>query len=150
MLKKLIYTALIALSIIFISTFCLAAENIGNMATDAKDSVRNAVGGAENVLENAANSVGNMIHSGTNAVENAGNKMTEGIQNMTGSSNSTISSSNNNSYTATRTSTGESTFMRMGSTAWTWLILGIAAIAIVALVWYYSMQFTTNKNNDKY
>ena len=56
---------------------------------------------------------------------------------------------NNNGYTATRTSTGESTFMGMGSTAWTWLILGIAAIAIVALVWYYSMQFT-NKNNNRY
>ena len=70
-------------------------------------------------------------------------------QNMTGNSNSSISTSNDG-YTATRTSTGEATFMGMGSTAWTWLIIGIAAIAIVALVWYYSMQFTNKNNNNKY
>ena len=56
---------------------------------------------------------------------------------------------NNGDYTATRTSTTQATFMGMNATAWTWLILGIAAIAIVALVWYYSMQLRdANSHND--
>ena len=53
---------------------------------------------------------------------------------------------------ATRTSTAattENTFMGMNATAWTWLILGIAAIAIIALVWYYSAQFTSSHHNDQ-
>ena len=39
--------------------------------------------------------------------------------------------------------------MGMTANAWTWLIIGIAAIAIIAVVWYYSMQFTnTNRHNN--
>ena len=51
-------------------------------------------------------------------------------------------------YSATRTST-DATLMGMNATAWTWLILGLAAIAIVALVWYYSMQVTSSNYKDK-
>ena len=36
----------------------------------------------------------------------------------------------------------------MSSSAWTWIILAIAAIAIIAAVWYYSMQFTNNRHDD--
>ena len=53
---------------------------------------------------------------------------------------------NNGSYTATRTATATNgTLLGMNSTAWTWLILGIATIAIVALVWYYGKQYDNNK-----
>jgi len=42
--------------------------------------------------------------------------------------------------------------MGMTSTAWTWLILAVAAVAIIALVWYYSNQITrdnySNRNDD--
>ena len=38
--------------------------------------------------------------------------------------------------------------MGMSSNTWSWLILGIAAIAIIALVWYYSMQLNNNRRND--
>ena len=54
---------------------------------------------------------------------------------------------NNSNYTATRTATTNQTFMGMSSTAWTWLIIGIAGIAIVALVWYYGSQIRTS-NDD--
>ena len=160
MLKKLFYIALVAVSLIFISTFCFATDNLQGMAGDAVNGTRNIVGGAENAIEGAANGIGNMVKDGTNSVENMGNQMTQGLQNSTTETSNESQTSNNSisgsitgsddsGYTASRTSTGDSTFMGMGSTAWTWLILGIAAIAIVALVWYYSMQFT-NKNNNRY
>ena len=53
----------------------------------------------------------------------------------------------NGRYNTSRTST-EGTLMGMSSNGWTWLILGIAAIAIIAVVWYYSMQFTNKNNNN--
>ena len=55
-------------------------------------------------------------------------------------------------YSATRTSTTDTTnntFWGMNATAWTWLIIGLAAIAIVALVWYYSMQITSSDYKDR-
>ena len=36
----------------------------------------------------------------------------------------------------------------MNATAWTWLILGIATIVIVALVWYYGAQTRSSTNRD--
>ena len=36
----------------------------------------------------------------------------------------------------------------MSSTMWTWLILAIAAVVIVALVWYYSNQISNKRNYD--
>ena len=39
-------------------------------------------------------------------------------------------------------------FMGMNATTWTWLIIGIAAIAIIALVWYYSSQLKSSSNYD--
>ena len=75
-----------------------------------------------------------------NAVKDTGNNMEKDTRATTG----------NNTYTATRTSTdGRATFMGMNGTAWTWLILGIAAIAIIAVVWYYSMQVTSENNNSR-
>ena len=52
-------------------------------------------------------------------------------------------------YEATRTSLDvEPTFIGMNSTVWTWLIIGIIAIAIFALIWYYTMQLRTDDYND--
>ena len=50
---------------------------------------------------------------------------------------------NNNNYTVTRTS-ADNTMMGMNSTAWTWIIIGIAAIGIIAIVWYYTSQTNSN------
>ncbi|MBR6505146.1 MAG: hypothetical protein IKT41_05550, partial [Clostridia bacterium] len=43
---------------------------------------------------------------------------------------------NNGNYTATRTAT----FMGMDGNTWTWFIIGLVGIAIVALVWAYYTQ----------
>ena len=60
-------------------------------------------------------------------------------------------------YTTSRTDTAVTTraatpnagtFLGMNSTTWTWVVLAIAVVAIVALVWYYSNQITNNRRYD--
>lgn len=91
----------------------------------------------------------------SNTAKNVTEDMENGAKNMTNSVSNTMSSgstrnSDNNNYTATRTmaDTSPATFMGMTANTWTWLIMGIAAIAIVALVWYYSNQLRTSNYND--
>lgn len=144
--KKFFVSLAIILFTICSFTFCFATDN-GNGLGDAANNVRNFVGGVENTVENAAKDVSNTSKNITggmeNGMNNAGNKVMNAMD-------------NNDGYTSARTATTRSidnannTFMGMSSTAWTWLIMGIVAIAIIALVWYYSMQFTnkTHHNND--
>ena len=101
----------------------------------AGDAIKDSTQKAENSMENA----GNAIEGTTNKVEGTMNNATSANKNA-----------NRDTYTATRTSTdGGTTFMGMNSTAWTWLILGVAAIGIIAVVWYYSMQITSENKNSR-
>ena len=163
MRKKLLVGFVLAISLIFSFTFCFANDEIQK----ASNSVKNAVGGAENAVEGAARNagnaiqgVGNTIRDGMNnagneirnsaqktgnTIENAGNHMENAMSDNTNNQdNQNNNSDSSNDYTATRTS-GEETFMGMTSNTWSWLILGIAAVAIIGLVWYYSMQLNNNK-----
>ncbi len=145
--KKIGISIAIIISMIFSFTVCFANDG-GNMVQDAANGVRNVVGGAENAVEDAAKGVTDGAKNITNNIENVGNKAENKASNMTSSDNSRMST--NNSYTATRTSTGTeaNTFMGMTATSWTWLIMGIAAIAIIALVWYYSAQMRSSNYDD--
>lgn len=145
--KKIGISIAIIISMIFSFTVCFANDG-GNMVQDAANGVRNVVGGAENAVEDAAKGVTDGAKNITNNIENVGNKSENKASNMTSSDNSRMST--NNSYTATRTSTGTeaNTFMGMTATSWTWLIMGIAAIAIIALVWYYSAQMRSSNYDD--
>lgn len=119
--KKFLLSIVLLFSLIFSFSVCFATGSIGNAAND----VRNVVGGVENTVENAAKDVSNTSKGATGSMENGMN--------------------NNHKYNTSRVSTNESNIM--GSNTWTWLIIGIAAIAIIAVVWYYSMQFTNTRNN---
>ena len=148
--KKFFVSLAIILFSVFSFSFCLATDGSG--IGSAANNVRNFVGGVENTVENAAMDVSNASRDVTGGAENTmdGNR-TSG---MTGSNSMTNSTgmtgyNGNNGYTATRTNAN--TTMGMSQNAWTWLILGVAAIAIIAVVWYYSMQFTNTGrrgNND--
>ena len=140
MYKKMLVIFAILIIGIFSFSVCFA-NNDGSMLQDAANGVRDAVGGAENAIEDGAKDIANTTKGVTGSAENAmENKDNSG---MTQNNNRT----NNSNYTATRTATTNSTFMGMSSTAWTWLIIGIAGIAIVALVWYYGSQIRTS-NDD--
>ena len=144
MYKKLLVSVGILLALIFSFSICFA--------NDAVNGVRNVVGGAENAVEGAVKGITNASKNVTGAMENGANNVGNAITNHTNNTTTAHTTTNNaktNTYTATRTATtGNATFMGMNATTWTWLIMGIAAIAIVALVWYYSMQFrSTNYDN---
>lgn len=135
--KKFFVSLAITLLVIFSFSVCLATTN--DLEKAAND-VRNFVGGTENTIENAAKDISNTSKDVTGSIGNTNNEQNNNTD--TG-----IISNYNDGYTAERTGTDTSTVMGMTSTAWTWIILGIAAIAIIAVVWYYSMQFTNNNNH---
>lgn len=155
--KKISIALGILLSIIFAFTVCFANDGLEKAAND----VRNVVGGVENTVENAAKDVSNTTRDMTGGAENTANSMmgNDNNDNSNTSFSGMMDGSNDGSrtvtgdgYTTSRVSTEDSsTFMGMNSTAWIWLIMGIAAIAIIAIVWYYAMQFTntSGRNNDR-
>ena len=158
MYKKLLIGTLVLLITIFSFSFTFAANEIRDAANSIGNGVKDIVGGAANGIEDAAKGVSNASKGATaNVVETAnsvGNRMMEN-----GDNNNTNKDTNNNmgdnmdsnNYTATRTSTGngDTTLMGMNATAWTWLIIGIAGIAIIALVWYYGSQLRTSHDSDR-
>ena len=150
---KKIFVALAILTIgIFSFSICFA--NNDHMLEDAANGVRNVVGGAENAIEDGARDIANTTKGATGAAENSMDNatgMSENTNNNNNNNNSEMNGNdrtNSNTYIATRTSTTDSRFMGMNATAWTWLILGIAGIAIVALVWYYGSQMRTNHDDE--
>lgn len=145
----------IILSILIIAIFSFSVCFANDMLNNAVNDVRNVVGGAENTVENTAKDISNASKNASNSIGNMAedtmNQMkAEGDNNNTSKdTNNKMFTSTNNSYTATRTNTEGSTLMGMNATMWTWLIIGIATIAIVALVWYYSMQMRSTNYDDR-
>ena len=146
--KKLFFTLGLAIALVFSLSFSLcfatdATNTLKDAGNDMVNGVRDAVGGAENAIEDGARDLSNTSKNITGGTENMAHDATNGMGNIAGTAKNGVS------YTATRTSaeTG-STFMGMNATAWTWLIIGIAAIAIVALVWYYGNQLHNNYDNN--
>lgn len=143
MYKKLLISIGILIIGIFSFSVCFANDSL----QEAADGVRNVVGDAENAVEDAARNISNASKDATGKIEQGANNIGNTVMNNNNSNTTTGSTTNN--YTATRTATTGNTFMGMNATAWTWLIIGIAAIAIVALVWYYSMQIRSSDYNGR-
>ena len=136
----LIVGLLIAVILMFATTFSFATDDHGAMngVNDAVNGVRNTIGGAENAVEGAVKDV-------TDTTKNA----TDNTTNMGINRNDTQSTNYTANRTATTgTTTNAGTFLGMSSTMWTWLILAVAVVAIIALVWYYSNQLTRTRNYD--
>lgn len=129
-------------TILFLSV-ALSAYAMDNVA----NGVRNFVGGTENVVENAGNGIANGIKSGLNTVSGGTQNIVSDVKNgMENAGNSMVSATdtNNNGYTATRTATDDVKIAGMTTNAWSWIIIGITAAAIILLVWSYIKQ----KNRD--
>ena len=131
--KKLLFTIGLLISIIFTFAVTLSFATDGNGAmngvNNAVNGVRNTVGGAENAVEGAVKDV-------TNTTD----------LNVTDNNTQTTGYAANRTATTRTATTG--TFLGMSSTMWTWLILAVAVVAIIALVWYYSNQLTNNRRYD--
>lgn len=150
-MKKKLYLALFIITAIFISSisYVFAANST------AVQDIRNVVGGAENVVEDVgkgvAGGIRNITAGGENVMENATHT---NANNSTSNKTTGTATSNNNNYTATRTTTRSAAnttngnFLGMNSTVWTWIIMAIVGIAIVALVWMYAKQNTHNSYDE--
>ena len=135
MLKK----TLIILSVIFcilcayqISFASNTANNIKNTINSGTDAV---VDGVQNLAEDVRNGVGMAENGIEDALTmNTNNTMVDNTMTATGNTDGTT-------YNATRTADTLTTGTRADNTTmWVWLIVAIAAIVIVALVWFYGTQ----------
>ncbi len=143
MLKRII-TLLLALCIMFATSFAFASNNAGSETQDslnkAGDSVRNFVDDTGNAISGGADAIGN-------GIKDLGNTFSAGAARVT---NDDSNNNNAGTYTTARTSADSDGFAGMSRTTWLWFIIAIATVAIVALVWYYAMQNDVNyrKNNN--
>lgn len=123
---------LIALSIMSAS-FVFANTNMLNTVEKAAENVTSDIG---NTLNRGMGATANTINDGTRKVENT---MVSGTTN---------NNNKTNNYNATRTNTNN-TLLGMTPAVWTWLIMGMVAVAIVALVWYFAKQKDVTSNSNE-
>ena len=158
-MKKFLATTLIAFTISFF--LCLNFVFANNMINNATDNAKNAVQSTGNAVENTAKGATGAIRNGINTVENAGkntaNNFKNGMQNtMNNVQNGTQNATNNDqnsdnitpsdsNYTAQRTAgeTNNDFFGFMNDNIWAWIVIGIIAIAVIGIIWYY----IATKNN---
>ena len=170
-MTKKIFVLIIAILLIFATSSVFAANEIKDSMDKTGSTVKNIVDGTGNVLRdtgaaisngarnlgddvaNGAKNMGEAIGNGArdvgetinNGARDAGSAVRNGASQITGdfTRNDNRSNDNGGSYTVARTSTEGGTIMGMSANTWTWFILAITALAIIALVWYYAME---NKN----
>ena len=132
--KFFIVATLLAILSLFAVSYTFATTN-------AVNDVRNVVGGAENVIEDAGKGIVNGVKDGMNTVKNGAKDVVKNGMNDMGRTT--------NNYTATRTATTTDNGLlgNVSNTVWSWLIIAIVAIVIVALVLFYANQ---NKNTTTY
>ncbi len=157
MSKKIIATFIAILFLLTTSFVFAAGTEINSSMNKAGDNIKNVVNGAGNIVKDGAGAIGNGINNSANnvknTVENGANRAQNMGQDAKNHSENMASSLTQDNYNADRTSiearttsaSSNNSFLGMNSTTWTWFILGIAALAIIALVWYYAMQ---NKHSE--
>lgn len=158
--KKLLISSVITLIIVFSFTFCFATDNmINDMKNTTENMGKNIKNGVEamgNNIKTDTEKVNNNIRDMENGIYDGTQNTNNSVRNFAGTTSNNISSDINNNYynngySASRTA-GENTIMGMTANTWTWVIISVVSVAIVALIWAYFIQLTTernHKNNDK-
>lgn len=138
MKKKFFVISALLVSLLAISTSYAFANT--NMVNTIEHAAQNITSDAGNMLNNSANATKNTINNISAGTQRTGNNIVSGT---------TTNNNRTGNYNATRTNTN-ATWLGMDSTAWTWLIMGIVAVAIIALVWSYARQknTSTHSNNE--
>ena len=159
MLKKIgLYITLIATVLLF--TSFSFASNLGNDIKDSMDktgnTIQNVMNGVTDAGKNAVDNMGNAVNDAANGARDTMNNMANGINNMTDDmfdnrdDNNQNNNENNNAntgngaddgYSAARIATFTDTTT---NNTWLWIALGVVALAIVGLSWYY---MSDNRNN---
>ena len=144
----------LSLAIIVVCLCCsgwFAADNsnvnLGDQITDSLDktgdSIRNVTSDVMDAGANTMRSMGNTIDgdNNNNTTTNRNNHTNNGNNNNNDNRMSQRNLSNGTNYNAVRTSVDEATTNgTMSTTTWIWIILAVAAIVIVAMIWYYAVK----------
>ncbi len=146
MKKKIILSIFIMFSLLSICIYSFAMDNVTN-------NIRGFVGGAENIVENVVNDVTGGVRNGLNTVEGGTENVVNDLRDDTKNGENTVvglttdNNNGNNGYTASMTSTDQAGMTNMTNNMWTWIIAGIALIAIGVMIW---SLVRTSGNNDQY
>lgn len=149
-MKKIFASTIIAFTISLI--FCIPSIFANNMVNDAANATQNAAGGAENATESTVQGATGAIKNGINTVEKAGENTMNNVKNATENTmNNVKNGTNNTEYTAQRTATEtNNNFLGfMNNNVWSWIIVGIVALAIVGILWYFMARKNNYSNHDE-
>lgn len=135
--KSFVISALLIGFLTISTSFAFANTNVINTV---EKTTQNVTATAENALNHGVGATKNTINNVNNGARRTGNTA------ITGTTNTRNDNRATNTYAARRTNTN--TWLGMTSTAWTWLIMGIVAVAIVALVWFYARERNTRHSNE--
>lgn len=154
MFKKVSLCIAIIAAMLLFTSFSFAT-NLGNEVQNSMEKTGNTVGnmveGATNAGKEVVNNVGNAVSGTMNNIRDGFNTVTDDMNNNSATDDINDSTANNqndtnNNYIATRTATfGAGT---NNSTMWIWVVLGVVALLIIGLSWYY-MSDNRNSHNDE-
>lgn len=148
MTKKIILVVLVGAILSLCCGFCFAADsqgknvNLGNEISSSlnkgADSIGNVANGIVGTGERVVNGVGD-------AFRDMGNNNNDNNQNNNNNSNNGMwnnNGTNTDGYSTTRTTAQgtQATNGIMSTTTWMWIIFAVAAVIIIAAIWYYAMQ----------
>lgn len=148
MVKKSLIILSIFCAIIFTSSFTFASnisEGMGNAGRTVENGVQTVVNATGNTLQNAGNGISNVMNNAGRGMGNMVNGIEDGMNEEDNGNNGMgmTNGTNNDGYTVNRTAAAGSTDATNNTLVW--VILAVAAVAIIALVWYYATQ-----TNDRY
>lgn len=136
MYRKILLSIILIVAVVFSFNTCFADDN-STMLDNMGNNIKNAVNNVQNGVEDAARNISGASKDATENIAQKANSIT----------NELTDGDNNANYNAARTATNNNnTFMGMDANVWTWLIVGIAAIAIIALIWYYMAGLRSSDN----
>lgn len=149
MTKKVLLGILVSILLSLFTSFCFAATDTDNvnLGNDVSSSINKGMDSVGNVVRDVAG-YGERTFDDMGNHNNNNNNNNRNNNGYTGSTNNGYNGYNGNygtNYGTTRTGT-EGTANATGSTGgmttttWMWVIFAIAAIIIIAAIWYYAMQ----------
>lgn len=157
--RTLILLSTFFVALILFSGIVYANNTSDDMKNDMNEAGSTVVDGAEHLANDVKTGINDVASDIVDGAEHLGDDVRNGVGNaengVEGALN--IDNTTTTNYVATRTtgdSTGSDTATATGintnnPTTWIWVIVAIAAVIIVALVWYYASQNTTNKHDDE-
>lgn len=128
-MAKKIFMSLAILVLSLCCSVCFAADNGDDSNVNLGEEITDSLNKAGNSVRNVADDAMNI---GTDNTRNNNNNNNGTARNY----------DNGNGYNAVRTSVDDMAtgVTNMSTTTWIWIILAVAAIIIVAMVWYYAVQ----------